>query len=145
MRYKAIAVRPYPNPLRARVLSVLSAAGIEVEIPLELEGAATNDEVVAYLRGRGPDVLLVPYHALRDRLDERTSGLDLVVRIRTELPELRDVPVVMPLSVFGQVAFEAAWRQSRSDGIVPLFEKDLDGDDAVPALREALRDRQVVR
>jgi hypothetical protein len=100
---------------------------------------------VAYLRGKRPDVLLVPYHALRDRQDERTSGLDLVARLRAEIAELREALVVMPVSVYGRVAFEAAWREQRPEAILPVVEEDLDDEKTVPALREALRERHVAR
>ena len=99
----------------------------------------TNDDIIARLRSLRPGVLLVPFHAMRDRRAERTSGLDLVRRVREELPELRDVPVVMPVSVFGQLAFDAAWRQHRPEGVVPILETALDEDALLPVLRHALR------
>lgn len=145
MRYKAIAVRPYPEPLRSRVFALLSRLGVDVEVPPELEGAATNDDVIARLRGRRPDVLLVPYHALRDRQDERTSGLDLVSRLRDEVRELRGIPVVMPVSVYGRLAFDAAWRERQPDAVLPVFEEDLEGDALVASLGAALRERHVAR
>lgn len=139
MRYKALAARPYPNPLRGRVFRLLVRLGVDVEVPPELEGAATNDEVVAFLRGRRPDLLVVPFHAQRDRQDERTSGLDLLARVRAEIPELREVPVFMPVSVYGRVAFEAAWRAAPLDAVEPLFEEDLADAAALPRLLETLR------
>lgn len=145
MRYKAIAVRPYPNPLRARVVDLLARAGVAVEVEPELEGAVTNDEVVAHLKGRRADVLLVPYHALRDKQDERTTGLEVVARLRSEVPELREALVVMPVSVFGHLAFEAAWRQEQPDAVLPLLEDDLDDESFVLALRTALLARQRAR
>jgi len=145
MTYKAIAVRPYPNPLRARVFALLSEAGVEVEVPPELEGAATNDEVIAHLRGRRPDLLLVPYHALRDRQAERTSGLELLLRLRAELPELRRVPVVMPVSIYGRLAFDAMWRQQAPEAVFPMLEGDIEDSAFVVTLRQALREHLVVR
>lgn len=139
MRYKALAARPYPNPLRGRVFRLLVRLGVDVEVPPELEGAATNDEVVAYLRGRRPDLLVIPFHAQRDRQDERTSGLDLLTRVRAEIPELREVPAFMPVSVYGRVAFEATWRVAPLDAVEPLFEEDLDDAAALPRLLETLR------
>lgn len=139
MRYKAIAARPYPNPLRARVFHLVTQLGVEVEVPPELEGAATNEDVVRYLQSRRPDLLVVPFHAQRDRQDERTSGLDLVSRVRADIPELSKVPVFMPVSVFGRVAFEAAWRAAPLDAVEPLFEEDLEGVSSLPRLLETLR------
>jgi hypothetical protein len=139
MRYKAIAARPYPNPLRGRVLALLTQLGVEVEVPVQLEGAATNDEVAAFLRGRRPDLLLIPFHAQRDRQDERTSGLDLVAKLRAEVPDLREVQVFMPVSVFGRVAFEAAWKTAALAAVEPLFEEDLEDAAVLPRLLDTLR------
>lgn len=145
MRYKAIAVRPYPNPLRARVVDLLAQAGVTVDVSPELEGAVTNNEVVARLKGRRPDVLLVPFHALRDKQDERTTGLEVVSRLRSEVPELRETLVVMPVSVFGHLAFEAAWRLEKPDAVLPLVENDVDDASFVLDLRAALLARQRAR
>jgi len=38
-----------------------------------------------------------------------TVRLELVARLRQEVPRFREVPVIMPVSVFARLAFEGAW------------------------------------
>jgi hypothetical protein len=116
------------------VFRLLAQHNVDVEVPPAIPSDSTNDDVVAAVRGRHPALLLVPFHAMRVEAGQRTTGLELVARLRADLPHLRRVPVVMPVSVFGQVAFEAAWRAHPVERVLPLPEEELEGE----ALRAAL-------
>jgi hypothetical protein len=107
---------------------------VDVEVPAAIPAGSTNDGVIAVLRDRHPALLLVPFPAMRFEAGQRTTGLELVDRLRAELPHLRRVPVLMPVSVLGQVAFEAAWRACPLEWVLPLLEDDL----ASEALRASL-------
>lgn len=136
---RALAVRPYPDPLRGRVFALLSELGLEVLAPAELGESTTNEEAVNYVGSHRPDLLLVPFHVVRDGDGQRTSGLELVRELRRAKPEFRDVPVLMPVSVYAQLAFEAAWRDGGLDRVFPLFEHDVDRPETAATLREFLR------
>jgi hypothetical protein len=130
----AIAVRPYPGPLRARVFALLGSAGVAVEAPPALGDGASNEEVIRHLREVSPGLLLIPFHVVRNGGGERTSGLDLLARLREEIPRFRDVPVLMPVSIFARVAFEGVWRARPFDHVLPILEDAIDED----ATRQAL-------
>ena len=130
----AVAVRPYPGPFRGKVFELLASAGVGVETPAQLGDAASNEDAVRHLRGLRPDLLLVPFHVVRNGDGDRTSGLELVAKLRTEVSRFREVPVIMPVSVFARLAFEASWKALPQDSVLPLFESAIDE----PRTRSAL-------
>ncbi len=137
-RRSALAVRPYADPLRKRVFGLLSGLGIEMQAPAELGDGTTNAQAVRYVADHRPDVLVVPFHVVRGPAGERTSGLELLLALRREHPSFSDVPVVMPVSIFAHVAFEAAWRQAMPACVFVLFEHELDRAETRLALRRFL-------
>jgi CheY-like chemotaxis protein len=136
---RALAVRPYPDPLRTRVFDLLAGLGFEVLAPPEVGEGSTNQEAVSYVGSNRPDLLLVPFHVVRDGAGHRTSGLELIQELRRARLEFCDVPVVMPVSVYAQLAFEAAWRDRKLDRVFTLIEQDVDREETASALREFLQ------
>lgn len=134
-RRLALAVRPYPDPLRSRVFSLLSDLGIEVRAPAELGTSVSNVEAVRHVAAQRPDLLLIPFHVVRAAGGDRTSGLELLLALRRAHPRFDTVPVVMPVSIFAQVAFEAAWREAAPADVFALFERELESDETRLALR----------
>lgn len=134
MKLAALAVRPYPGPFRAKVFALLAAAGVEVEAPAELGVGVSNEDAIRHLRGLRPDLLLVPFHVVRKGDGDRTSGLELVERLRAEVPRFRDVPIIMPVSVFARLAFEAAWKARPQNRMLRLFESAIDEPQARSAV-----------
>jgi len=134
MKRVAVAVRPYPGPFRAKVFELLASTGVEVEAPAQLGDGASNEDAVRHLRVERPELLLVPFHVVRNGDGDRTSGLELLARLRSEVSRFREVPVIMPVSVFARLAFEAAWKARPHDSVIPLFESTIDE----PATRAAL-------
>lgn len=107
--------------------------------PQELGEGTTNEEAVRYVESHRPDLLLVPFHVVRDAGGQRTSGLELVSELHRARPDFCDVPVLMPVSLYAQLAFEAVWRSSRLNGVFPLMEQEVDREETASALREFLR------
>jgi hypothetical protein len=126
MKTTALAVRPYGGALQRKVFALLASAGVEVEAPAELGDGTSNEGAVLYLRDRRPDLLLVPFHVVRSGGGDRTSGLDLLARLREEAPRFRGVPAIMPVSVFARLAFEGAWKTRPLDHVLPLLEHAID-------------------
>jgi len=126
MRRRAVAVRPYPGPLRQKVFGLLASAGVDVEAPAGLGDGASNEGAIRHLQGLQPDLLLVPFHVVRNGDGDRTSGLELLARLREEVPRYREVPVIMPVSVFARLAFEGAWKARPLGHVLPLLEDAID-------------------
>ncbi len=131
-------MRPYPDPLRARVFGLLAELMIHVHAPEALRVGVDNADAIRYVVAHGPKLLLVPFHVVREASGERTSGLELTFALRRAHPPFERVPVVMPVSIFAQVAFEAAWRDRHLAYVFPLLESQLDGEKTREALRAFL-------
>src|SRR5260370_20318087 len=102
-----VAVRPYGERMRGRVFAQLRAAGLHVGSDDVIADGTSDGDVIARLRERAGCVLLIPYHAHHDvNGGSELTGLDLAQRITRELPALRDVPILMPVSVY---AAPAVW------------------------------------
>lgn len=138
MTRHAVAVRPYGERLRPKVFAFLAAEQIDVAAPPEIGVAASNDDVVRYLLGHKADLLVVPFHVVRSAEGERTNGLELLAFLRQSLRWIRDVPVVMPVSLFVRVAFDVQWRANPLPRVFPLFEEDLELPETTVALRRFL-------
>lgn len=130
----AVAVRPYSGRLRQKVFGLLSRLGVEVQAPAELEHGASNREAIRYLRSLQPDILLIPFHVVRAEDGGRTSGLELLAQLRRDEPRLRKTPVVMPVSVFARLAFDAATRGEPQPDVFPLVEEEIDWESTGVAL-----------
>jgi hypothetical protein len=65
---------------------------------------ASDDEVVAALRGRSSELLVIPFRQ-PGVVGRRENGVDLLQRLERELPDTMRLPVLMPSTVFaaGQV------------------------------------------
>jgi len=79
----------YPGPQRQKVLRLLASVDVAVEAPPEIGGGAGNDDIVRVLAGQRPELLLIPFHVVRNAGGERTTGLELLARLRQEVPRLR--------------------------------------------------------
>ena len=55
-----------------------------------------------------------------------TMGAGLLARLREEVPRFREVPVIMPVSVFARLAFEGAWKARPLRHVLPLLEDAID-------------------
>ncbi len=127
-RRSALAVRPYGERLRPKVFGFLSALGVDVVAPAELSDTASNEQVYEHLAQHPCDVLVVPFHVVRTPDGKRTNGLELLAGLREKVPWAREVPVVMPVSLFATVAFDAAWRTANAARVFPLLEGEIDSN-----------------
>lgn len=134
----ALAIRPYGERLRPRVFALLSQLRIEVDAPAELGDEVSNDDIVRHMAARRADLLLIPFHVVRTRDGDRTSGLELLERLRQEVPWTRRAPVIMPVSVFAGAAFERLWREHPVEGVFPLLEDDIEKAATLRAFGEFL-------
>jgi len=101
-RLRIVAIRPYSARIRSQVFATLDALGARVETAVE-EGA-TDDEALKAVRGAQADVLLIPFHAHRDRTGALVHGLRLIERIRAEIPAHASTPILCPISTVGLAA-----------------------------------------
>ncbi|MAQ13884.1 MAG: hypothetical protein CMN30_03705 [Sandaracinus sp.] len=109
-----VALRPYSARIRSRVFGTLERLGARVTAHVE-EGVP-DDHTLAAMRATPADVLLIPFHAHRDRNGELVHGLTLIERIRTELPAHAATPILCPISTVGLAAAELL--QTRVDAAI---------------------------
>lgn len=133
------ALRPYSARIRSHVFSTLEAMGAEVTTLVEAH--ATDDEAVDAVRRTAADVLLIPFHAHRDRLGELVHGLGLIERIRAEVPAHASTPVLCPISNVGLAA--AGLMAARVDspvleGVLLVHEDELGEHDLPPLIERFL-------
>jgi hypothetical protein len=142
---RLVVVRPYPARIRSRVLRVLEEAGLRAASEDVLPAATPDDEVLHALRPAPGLVLLIPFHAHRDREGGSVNGLDLIRRIREEVPALERTPIVCPISDVGLAA--AGLMLTRLDEalfarVLFLYEDELDDDGIERVVRAFLQDRR---
>jgi hypothetical protein len=101
---RIVVIRPYRVSLRVRVFERLAEAGSNLELATTIPAETPDDEVVDLLQTTPADMLVVPFHAHRDRLGRRVNGVELLPRLRAG----RHVTtrVVAPVSRVGMVAAE---------------------------------------
>ncbi len=136
-RLRALAIRPYPDPLRSEVFGLLHRLGVHVHAPDELQSDPSNDDVIERLESFPADLLVIPFHVVRQRSGDRTTGLDLV-RLLRQRPSSARVAVIMPVSLYAFVAFRAAWRHSAPANVFPLLEQEILEKATTSRLREFL-------
>ena len=101
MEGRVCVVRPYSRRIRERVFEVLGRAGLDMASAEIIPPRTGDDRCLAQLRGGEWNALLIPFHAHRDSLGSLINGASLVARLRTEVPRLRHVPILMPVSQLG--------------------------------------------
>ena len=124
-----------------KVFRVLTVAGLDME-QAEIITPGTTDERVLWKLSKNPaEVFLIPFHAHRDTAGQLVNGLALVLRLDRELPELRRIPILMPISTMGMSAAEVMLSRGPEHGgltdevrgrILFIPEATLD-DDTLPA------------
>lgn len=143
-------VRPHDELLRQRLLALLKEIGIEATgedvLPCELG----DDEVVAALRRRGSELLVIPFRQPGEN-GRRTHGVDLLQRLERELPETAGLPVLLPVSVFSAGHARLMLGESNPDDtlsrrtrhrILMLLEDELAEPQSAELLRMHLRLRR---
>jgi hypothetical protein len=137
---KALAIRPYGDRIRNLVFGLLKSADLEVSTAPELSEQVPDAKIVDYLRKARTDVLLLPFHAVRTAEGERSDGMQLLERIRNEIPHLAKIPVIMPVSVFASAAFSGGMRRNPHSRLFAISEDEMEKDSTALRLREFLRD-----
>jgi hypothetical protein len=97
-------------------------------------------------------VLLAPFHAHRDDQGRNVNGIDIVLRVVSELPNFERVPIIMPVSSSALAAanlrLEAqgsgAIPKSVRDRIFVIDEAELDQPELLVRLANHLR-QQLLR
>jgi hypothetical protein len=135
-----IVVRPYREGIRKRVFALLAAAGVDVDNAVIIQKDSSDSTVIQTLRGTRPGVLLIPFHARLDESGNEVNGLDLCERLEQSLPELSQVPIVMPASAAAVPALRLrmSWMSQRpvSDAVkkrLIVLEEELLDDEATKA------------
>lgn len=145
--FRAVAIRPYGPHIRARVFALLERAGVTVAERDVIPKGTSDDDVIRALRTRRARVLLVPFHAHRDDAGRSVNGIDIVLRVVSELPNFERVPIVMPVSSSASAAAnlrlraedEGAIPKSVRDRIFVIDETDLDHPELLTRLADHLR------
>lgn len=101
---RIVVVRPYRASLRDRVFGLLSQVGLNLDVAITIPAATPDDEIVASLQTLSTDLLVVPFHAHRDRLGRRVNGVELLPRLRAG--RHTRTRVVAPVSGVGMAAAE---------------------------------------
>ena len=131
--YKVAAVRPYHDQIRVRIFEALTTANCEVVPEWTTPVGTPDEEVVEKLREVTPDVLLAPFHiGMTD--DQRTiSGLTVLRSLQAEYEWAKQVPTIMPISVFGGAGFvlqiEEFRKEHNDETILPLNKDQIAQDD----------------
>lgn len=94
-------VRPYGDAIRKPVFAALERAGLSIREENIIPKGLSDDEVIGALRGRQPEVFLIPVHVHHDARGASVNGIDVVARIGRDLPALIGVPILMPVSTVG--------------------------------------------
>lgn len=135
-RRKGVVVRPYSTHIRDRIVALLKRVNIEVEIDEVLTGPIPDEDAVHHLLEKKVDVLLIPYHALKDKHGEFTTGLNLVRKLRTQ-SKYKRTPVIMPVTRLQAPGFSMRFEDGiDSTQLFVIKESDLDD---VDKLTEELR------
>ena len=144
MRREVTVLRPYGDRIREKVFTLLEKAKLHIDPSKVLSPKLSDDEIVEQMRGRRVEVLLIPFHALRDAGGKRTNGVELLQRLEAEVPESHEAPVLMPVSMFGSAAVSLMLNQDRpnprvsaetSKRVLVLEEDHLDDPDMVEKIR----------
>lgn len=99
----AVLVRPYGADVRASVHVAVARAGWRL-LPLHVVAPRTpDDQALAFVRGVGARVLIVPFHAHRDDRGEFVDGLSLLHKLAVQVP-MFPWRVLMPISRTGAAA-----------------------------------------
>lgn len=136
---RGVAVRPYARQIRARVFSLLTTTGVRVDDADVVEAGTPDREVLESLGERRCDVLVVPFHAHNDRDGNAVHGLDVIARVRAELPLHRSTPIICPISNVGLAAAGLMLSRMGEEALGPilfLHEDELD-DAGITSLVEA--------
>lgn len=101
---RIVIVRPYRASLRDRVFELLSEVGLNLALATTIPAQTPDDDVVAALQTLSAELLIVPFHAHRDRLGRRVNGVELLPRVR--VGRHARTRVVAPVSRVGMAAAE---------------------------------------
>lgn len=118
-RLRIVAIRPYSARIRSQVFATLEA--LDARVQTAIKEGATDDEALEAARSAEADVLLIPFHAHRDRKGALVHGLGLIERIRAEIPAHASTPILCPISTVGLAA--AGLLSARIDE--PVFDRVL--------------------
>lgn len=133
-----MVVRPYGERIRARVFSLVDAAGYQISADDLVPQGESDADAAARVFVRGSRRLVVPYHGHRDREGVPLDGLTFVEHLRKLDPSF-PWRVLMPVSRFGAAAVESV-RESLDATLLAsvLFvsEDDLEQPRLVSALRQ---------
>jgi len=107
LQSRVTVVRPYHSRIRDKVFRRLEQAGLDMDQATIIASESSDDEVLRALGDERPqpDVLLIPFNAVRARDGDTSHGLELALRIDHELPQLT-APILMPLSTTASAAAE---------------------------------------
>ena len=144
--FRAVAIRPYGVHIRTRVFALLERAGVTVAERDVIPKGTSDDDVIQALRTRRARVLLAPFHAHRDDQGRNVNGIDIVLRVVSELPNFERVPI-MPVSSSASAAANlrleaegsAAIPKSVRDRLFVIDEADLDEPKLLAHLTSHLR------
>lgn len=129
---RVLPLRPYTPRLRERVFHCIRISGLDI-LDKDLVPSGTSDEeIVSLLRQHSLAPLLVPFNAHRTDEGGVLTGVDLIERIDRELPAWRQVPILMPVSMFGASAAILRLAQMPDEPrrrVLAFFEDDLDDPD----------------
>lgn len=145
MRHVTV-IRPYGLSIRQRVFALLERAGLAVRSADVVPKGTTDEDVIHLLKGRPPEILLVPFHAHRDGRGEIVNGLDLLERLAGSVP-LERVPVIMPVSAMALPAAHLKLSPSSAQpfdvnlrsNVLLLDESELDHPESVAAVVQHVR------
>ena len=127
-------VRPYGDRIRRRVFGHIKRAGLRIDSSHVVPTDATDDEAVQLVQRFNDPVLLVPYHARRNRSGSMTDGLEFLRILVARVGALTQ-RVLMPVSRFGAAGLELAlMREELPREAVLIITEDELGDLAL-ALR----------
>jgi len=145
-------VRPYGPRIQQRLEAMLASLGLHARPEWTVPPHATDAEAALAVRVAKPDVLVCPFHAVRDREGQDTHGIRLLRRLQLEWPEgLARLPVLMPVSTYSAAVYEAVLRlgdlkygplePTLLESVLRIDETDLDQ----PAALAAAIERHVAR
>lgn len=138
VNFCVIPLRPYTLRLRERVFHCIRSAGLDILDQALVPSGTSDEEIVALLRQHSVAPLLIPFNAHRTDGGDVLTGAEMVERIDKDLPAWRQVPILMPISMFGASAAILRLAQmpdASRHRVLAFFEEDLNDPELPTRIR----------
>ena len=93
-------IRPYGDWIKEHVFAILEQCGVATDPVKVVNHPVSLDTIAEIFAQTHPDFVLVPYHA-----KENINGLQIVLNLREHGLLTKDLPILMPISIYAAAGF----------------------------------------